>query len=54
MVTKHATFIDRVLAEKEDISKKCEQLVKQSQDIERQFKEKVSLLRQPSAESSTK
>ena len=41
MVSKHANFIDRVLAEKEEISKKCEELVKQSQDIEKQFKDKV-------------
>ena len=43
MVTKHANFIDRVLSEKEEISKKCEALVQQSIEIEKQFKDKVLL-----------
>ncbi|KAJ3299847.1 Centrosomal protein of 131 kDa [Borealophlyctis nickersoniae] len=44
IIKRHLTFIDKLLAEKEDLSKKCEVLSEEVKTIEKQFKDKSRIL----------
>lgn len=41
IIKRHLTFIDKLLSEKDDLSKKCETLTEEVKSMEKQFKEKV-------------
>ncbi|KND04993.1 uncharacterized protein SPPG_00676, partial [Spizellomyces punctatus DAOM BR117] len=44
IIKRHLTFIDKLLAEKEDLSKKCEVLTEEVKNLEKQFRDKSRVL----------